>query len=83
MRVHLALIPPAKATRASRSGCGGSRDRANICSTTEVDRAIDNLVKSGKMFNTPGRRESLSMAGASPRAFPEQFGRLAPQPIPS
>lgn len=25
----------------------------------EVEKAIDNLVKSGKMFNMPGRRESL------------------------
>lgn len=33
----------------------------------EVDRAVDNLVKSGKMFNPP-RRESLSLMG--PRGFP-------------
>lgn len=41
----------------------------------EVDRAIDNLVKSGKMFNMPGagRRDSMPMVGAS-RTFPDQFG---------
>lgn len=32
---------------------------------TEVDRAIDNLVKSGKMFNMPARRDSTPMAGTS------------------
>jgi hypothetical protein len=36
----------------------------------EVDRAVDNLVKSGKMFNAP-RRDSLPMMGtaAGPRGF--------------
>lgn len=41
----------------------------------EVDRAIDNLVKSGKMFNAPGRRESMPI-GSPARAFSEQFGKL-------
>lgn len=43
----------------------------------EVDRAIDNLVKSGKMFNLPagGRRDSMPLVGPS-RTFPEQFGML-------
>ena len=40
----------------------------------EVDRAIDNLVKSGKMFGGPGRRDSGPAMGGS-RAFPE-FGKL-------
>lgn len=40
---------------------------------SEVDRAIDNLVKSGKMFNLPGRRESLPLSGP-PRDFSQQFG---------
>lgn len=46
-------------------------------SYTEVDRAIDNLVKSGKMFNLPagGRRDSMPVVGPS-RTFPEQFGML-------
>lgn len=35
---------------------------------TEVDRAVDNLVKSGKMF-APQRRDSLPVL--SPRGFPE------------
>lgn len=34
----------------------------------EVDRAVDNLVKSGKMF-APQRRDSLPVL--SPRGFPE------------
>jgi hypothetical protein len=41
---------------------------------TEVDRAIDNLVKSGKMFGVTGRRDSMPMSGAA-RSFPEQFGK--------
>lgn len=27
----------------------------------EVDRAIDNLVKSGKLFSAPSRRDSIPM----------------------
>lgn len=38
----------------------------------EVDRAIDNLVKSGKMFGMPGRRESMPLTGPAQR-YPE-FG---------
>ncbi|TVY46015.1 hypothetical protein LSUB1_G000195 [Lachnellula subtilissima] len=38
----------------------------------EVDRAIDNLVKSGKMFGMSGRRDSVPMSGAA-RSFPEQL----------
>lgn len=38
---------------------------------SEVDRAVENLYKSGKVFNnTPSRRESLSMT-AQGRGFPE------------
>lgn len=37
-------------------------------SLPEVDRAIDNLVKSGKMFGMPGRRESNPARNASPAA---------------
>jgi hypothetical protein len=36
----------------------------------EVERAIDNLFKSGKLFGMPGRRDSLPMMGG-PRPFPE------------
>jgi hypothetical protein len=40
----------------------------------EVDRAIDNLVKSGKMFGgMPGRRDSLPLMGG-PRTYPEDLG---------
>ena len=48
---------------------------------SEVDRAIDNLVKSGKMFNMPSRRESMPLGGAGRGAYPE-FGKqsfLRPQ----
>ncbi|RKF75271.1 hypothetical protein GcM1_235113 [Golovinomyces cichoracearum] len=38
----------------------------------EVDRAVDNLVKSGKMFSTAGRRESMPVVGGMPRAFSDQ-----------
>jgi len=44
----------------------------------EVDRAIDNLAKSGKMFPNmpgPGRRESMPLAGGPPRPFSEQYGK--------
>lgn len=46
-----------------------------IYSLTEIDRALDNLNKSGKLFNTPLRRESMPMVGA-PRPFPE-FGNIS------
>lgn len=46
-----------------------------INSLTEIDRALDNLNKSGKLFNTPLRRESMPMVGA-PRPFPE-FGKIS------
>jgi hypothetical protein len=40
----------------------------------EVDRAIDNLVKSGKMFGgMAGRRDSMPVTGVAARTFPEQF----------
>lgn len=39
----------------------------------EVDRAVDNLVKSGKMF-APARRESMPVI--APRAFPVDHGEL-------
>ena len=43
---------------------------------TEVDRAADNLMKSGKMFGmmpgAPGRRDSMPMMGG-PRSYSE-FG---------
>ena len=37
----------------------------------DVDRAIDNLSKSGKLLNQPGRRESMPMMGG-----PESFSNF-------
>ncbi|THV53371.1 hypothetical protein BGAL_0052g00020 [Botrytis galanthina] len=65
-------------TPPARSGASSvvPREDSTAFSTQieEVDRAIDNLVKSGKMFNPPagGRRDSMPMVGPS-RTFPEQF----------
>lgn len=36
--------------------------------TQEVDRAIDNLVKSGKLFGMPTRRDSMPLVGG-PRPY--------------
>lgn len=44
---------------------GGTAFGHGLTHNAEVDRAIDNLVKSGKMFNMPARRDSTPMAGAS------------------
>lgn len=41
----------------------------------EVDRAIDNLVKSGKMFAPTGRRDSMPIMGAS-RGFADYGEKL-------
>ncbi|KFY72969.1 hypothetical protein V499_06919 [Pseudogymnoascus sp. VKM F-103] len=38
----------------------------------EVDRAIENLFKSGKAFSAPARRDSAPI-GAPARSFPEQY----------
>ena len=40
--------------------------------SSEVDRALDNLSKSGKLFNAPSRRESMPMMGG-PRPYTD-FG---------
>ena len=49
---------------------------------TEVDRAVDNLVKSGKMFGgMAGRRDSMPMTGGAARTFPDQFGTFDPWDI--
>lgn len=46
-----------------------SRDMlANLLVIAEVDRAVENLMKSGKMFGQPGaRRESLQQPSPSKR----------------
>ncbi|RDL41588.1 Uncharacterized protein BP5553_01567 [Venustampulla echinocandica] len=63
-------------TPPARSGASSvvPREDSTAFSTQieEVDRAIDNLVKSGKMFGMAGRRDSVPATGAA-RAFPEQF----------
>jgi len=41
----------------------------------EVDRAIENLFKSGKIFNMPPRRDSVPLGAVPGRGFPE-FGKL-------
>ncbi|PBP16633.1 hypothetical protein BUE80_DR012629 [Diplocarpon rosae] len=64
-------------TPPARSGTSSAVPReeatAFLSQLEEVDRAIDNLAKSGKMFpNVPGRRESLPISGP-PRQFQEQY----------
>ncbi|CCU77464.1 hypothetical protein BGHDH14_bgh02163 [Blumeria hordei DH14] len=62
-------------TPPARSGASSAvpREDSNAFATQieEVDRAVDNLVKSGKMFNTSGRRESMPVVGCLPRAYIE------------
>lgn len=41
----------------------------------EVDRAIENLFKSGKIFNMPPRRDTMPMGAVPGRAYPE-YGEL-------
>lgn len=64
-------IPPA------RSGASSAVPREDLSAFSsqleEVDRAIENLFKSGKIFNMPSRRESMSVGGPG-RVFPEQYG---------
>ncbi|CZS98217.1 uncharacterized protein RCO7_08917 [Rhynchosporium graminicola] len=69
-------------TPPARSGASSAipREESGAFSTQieEVDRAIDNLAKSGKMGfpNIPGsggRRESMPMSSGPPRAFAEQY----------
>lgn len=50
--------------------------------TIEVDRAIENLFKSGKIFNMPPRRDSMPMGAVPGRGFPE-FGKLDCHPFES
>ena len=46
----------------------------------EVDRAIENLFKSGKIFSMPPRRDSMPMGAVPGRSFPE-FGKLGSYPF--
>ncbi|CAG8959823.1 hypothetical protein HYFRA_00001731 [Hymenoscyphus fraxineus] len=65
-------------TPPARSGASSAvpREDSTAFSTQleEVDRAVDNLVKSGKMFGgMAARRDSMPMTGGAARSFPEQF----------
>jgi len=67
-------------TPAPRSGTNSVVPREEVgafgSQLEEVDRAIDNLVKSGKMFSMPPpRRESMPMTGPG-RAYPPEFGKI-------
>ncbi|EED12906.1 conserved hypothetical protein [Talaromyces stipitatus ATCC 10500] len=66
-------VPPSRSGTSSVS----QRDDSSAFSSQfdEVDRAIDNLVKSGKLFNGP-RRESMPMMMMG-RHFPEYDPRMA------
>ncbi|KIN07951.1 hypothetical protein OIDMADRAFT_37278 [Oidiodendron maius Zn] len=71
-------------TPPARSGASSAVPRedssAFMTQLEEVDRALDNLVKSGKMFGVPGRRDS-GPVGGPPRDFPQQFDpRMAAGP---
>ncbi|KAI0999175.1 hypothetical protein K3495_g9021 [Podosphaera aphanis] len=59
-----------------RSGASSTvpRESPNAFATQieEIDRAFDNLIKSGKIFNLAARRESLSIVGGPPRTFTDQ-----------
>lgn len=63
-------------TPPARSGASSAVPRedptAFASQIEEVDRAIENLFKSGKAFPTPGRRESMPMGGRG--GFEGQYG---------
>ncbi|EEA29000.1 hypothetical protein TMatcc_002641 [Talaromyces marneffei ATCC 18224] len=71
-------VPPSRSGTSSVS----QRDDSSAFSSQfdEVDRAIDNLVKSGKLFNGP-RRESMPMMMMG-RHFPEYDPRMAAGSMP-
>ncbi|KAI9748923.1 MAG: hypothetical protein M4579_007072 [Chaenotheca gracillima] len=46
----------------------------------DVDRAMDNLVKSGKSFGMAGRRDSLPQMGGGPRSFADYDPRMGGPP---
>ncbi|KAH8594101.1 hypothetical protein B0O99DRAFT_688128 [Bisporella sp. PMI_857] len=65
-------------TPPARSGASSAVPREDSAAFStqieEVDRALDNLVKSGKMgFNLGGRRDSIPLSGGPPREFQQQF----------
>ncbi|KAI9779932.1 MAG: hypothetical protein M1839_007088 [Geoglossum umbratile] len=70
---------PAPPTRSAGANSAVQRDDSVAFSSQfeEVDRAVDNLVKSGKLFG-PSRRESLPVMGG-PRPYPDFDPRMAAQ----
>ncbi|KAF2100404.1 hypothetical protein NA57DRAFT_54494 [Rhizodiscina lignyota] len=70
----------------SRSGANSAGAHEDIMAfhsqIDEVDRAIDNLVKSGKFpFGMPGRRDSMPVMGAAPRSgYVEYDARMGGSP---
>ncbi|KZF22933.1 hypothetical protein L228DRAFT_268303 [Xylona heveae TC161] len=68
----------------SRSGASSAVQRddntAFSSQLDEVDRAVDNLMKSGKMFNAVPRRDSMPVSGAPrPFEYDPRLGGSAPQ----
>lgn len=61
----------------SRSGASSAVQREDMgafhTQVEEVDRAIDNLAKSGKLFSPPSRRDSMPMVGSSSQ-FSSDYG---------
>ncbi|MCJ1466847.1 hypothetical protein MMC07_005468 [Pseudocyphellaria aurata] len=64
----------------SRSGTNSAMQREDInafdIQMEEVDRALDNLTKSGKLFAPPSRRESMPMIGG-PRPYSDFDPRMS------
>ncbi|KAK1775323.1 hypothetical protein QBC45DRAFT_335567 [Copromyces sp. CBS 386.78] len=74
--------PPPPARSGASSAVPREEPAAFAYQLEEVDRAIDNLVKSGKMFGMPGgRRESFPVPGPA-RFYPDFGGRMGTGPGP-
>ncbi|KAK3497679.1 uncharacterized protein B0T23DRAFT_402777 [Neurospora hispaniola] len=74
--------PPPPARSGASSAVPREESAAFAYQLEEVDRAIDNLVKSGKMFGMPGgRRESFPVPGPA-RFYPDFGGRMGAGPGP-
>ncbi|KAI9845720.1 MAG: hypothetical protein M1837_004553 [Sclerophora amabilis] len=68
----------------SRSGSTSTVQQDDVTAFTsqyeDVDRALDNLVKSGKMFGMSGRRDSMPVMGGGPRSFSDYDQRMGGPP---
>ncbi|KAI9894594.1 MAG: hypothetical protein M1814_001949 [Vezdaea aestivalis] len=76
--------PPPPSRSGASSAVPGDDPTAFSSQIEEVDRAVDNLVKSGKLYGAMGgRRDSLPMIGSGgPRHFPDfdpRLGGMAPR----